>query len=48
MPALQTNTVILECPHAMVGGKHKLQGLARTSRQGALGMDELWHNKLEV
>ena len=50
MPVFRTNTLILECPQqtAMVGGAHKLQGLIRTSRQEASGMDEPWHKKLEI
>jgi len=43
IPVFRTNTSILEFPQktAMVRGLYELQGLARTSPQGALGMDEL-------
>jgi len=42
MPVFRTNTLILQFPQYMLMHRlHELQGLARTSLQGASGMDKL-------
>jgi len=43
IPVFRTNTLILELPKntAILGELNEAQGLARTSPQGASGMDEL-------
>jgi hypothetical protein len=52
IPVFRTNILILQFLQktalTLICGLYELQGLARTSLQGASGMDKLGHNTAEM